>query len=59
MNIGVLVGLLLLSIPITVIITLLDEHSIALRIILVILCILVFTIPFIMFLAKYILVDWN
>lgn len=59
MNIGVLVGLLLLSIPITVIITLLDEYSIALRIILVILCILVFTIPFIMFLAKYILVDWN
>ena len=35
MNIGVLVGLLLLSIPITVIITLLDEYSIALRIILV------------------------
>lgn len=59
MNIGLLVGLLLLSIPITVIITLLDEHSIALRIILVILCILVFMIPFIMFLAKYILVDWN
>lgn len=59
MNIGVLVGLLLLSIPITVIITLLDEYSIALRIILVILCILVFTIPFFMFLAKYILVDWN
>ncbi len=59
MNIGLLVGLLLLSIPITVIITLLDEYSIALRIILVILCILVFTIPFIMFLAKYILVDWN
>lgn len=59
MNIGVLVGLLLLSIPITVIITLLDEHSIALRIILVILCILVFTIPLFMFLAKYILVDWN
>ncbi len=59
MNIGVLVGLLLLSIPITVIITLLDEHSIALRIILVILCILVFMIPFFMFLAKYILVDWN
>ena len=50
MNIGVLVGLLLLSIPITVIITLLDEHSIALRIILVILCILVFMIPFVMFL---------
>ncbi len=59
MNIGVLVGLLLLCIPIWVIITLLDEHSIALRIILVILCILVFTIPFFMFLAKYILVDWN
>ena len=59
MNIGVLVGLLLLSIPITVIITLLDEHSIALRIILIILCILVFTIPFFMFLFRYILVDWN
>ena len=59
MNIGVLVGLLLLSIPITVIITFLDEYSIALRIFLVILCNLVFMIPFIMFLAKYILVDWN